>query len=193
MLRPVPLLPCAIIGSRDCRNIPVLRLILAFVDIALHRRGPDQLPSSRFFFLIVLAVSVGVELLALQVAAVVDRAVIMTLMDTVIDIAFVWAVLKTFDRTRRFNQTMSALLGVDTLMNVMSVLLVLWNQALDAVEGATTIPALLFIVLAVWSIDVAGFVLSRALDRPYALGVAIMLGYVLLSISLRMSLFPTAS
>jgi hypothetical protein len=36
-------------------------------------------------------------------------------------------------------------------------------------------------------------VLARALDRPYALGVAIMLGYVLLSVSLTQSLLAVAS
>jgi hypothetical protein len=102
---------------------------------------------------------------------------------------FVWAVLRLFDRERRFKQTATALLGADTLLNLLSLPLVLWNQSL---EGATA-PALLFLLLAIWSIDIAGFVLSRTLERPYALGVAIMLGYVLLSISLRMSFFPTTS
>jgi hypothetical protein len=171
----------------------VLRLILAFVDIALHRRGPDYLPSSQSFLFVMIGVSLGVELLALHVAAVVERAALLTFVDTAIDLVFVWAVLRTFERTRRYNQTMSALLGADTLMNLLSVLLVLWNQALNAPEETVTAPALLFLLLAVWSIDVAGFVLARAIDRPYALGVAIMLGYVMLSISLRASLFPATT
>jgi hypothetical protein len=171
----------------------VLRLILVFVDIALHRRGPEQLPAARFFLLLVLGVSLCVELAALALADVVDRAVLLTLVDTLFDLAFIWAVLKVFDRVRRFNQTAGALLGTDALLNFLSIFLVLWNQSLDAAEGETTIPSLLFLVLAVWSIDIAGFVMSRALDRPYAIGVAIMLGYVLLSVSLRMQLFPSTT
>jgi hypothetical protein len=116
-------------------------------------------------------------------------AVPVLLTDTALDLVFVWAVLRLFDRERRFKQTATALLGADTLLNLLSLPLVLWNQSL---EGATA-PALLFLLLAIWSIDIAGFVLSRTLERPYALGVAIMLGYVLLSISLRMSFFPTTS
>jgi len=83
-----------------------------------------------------------------------------------------------------------ALFGADIVMNIISAGLSLWNDSLNAPEGEATIPTLLFLVLAVWSIDVAGFILSRALERPYALGVAIMLAYVLLSISIRATLFP---
>jgi hypothetical protein len=167
----------------------VLRLIFAFVEIMLHRRGPEHLPAAGFLFGTVLLVSLAVELAALRLSAVVERPLLLTLVDTALDLVFVWAVLRLFDRERRFKQTATALLGADTLLNLLSLPLVLWNQSL---EGATA-PALLFLLLAIWSIDIAGFILSRTLERPYALGVAIMLGYVLLSISLRMSFFPTTS
>jgi hypothetical protein len=165
-------------------------LIQVIVGITLHRRGPDELPSSPFFLLMMLGGSLFVELITLRLGAVVDSAVAVSLLDTVIDLAFVWVVLTAFNRVRRFRQTMSALFGADIVMNIISAGLSLWNDSLNAPDGEATIPALLFLVLAVWSIDVAGFILSRALERPYALGVAIMLAYVLLSISIRATLFP---
>jgi hypothetical protein len=77
-------------------------------------------------------------------------------------------------------------------MNGMAAALSVWNQSVSASDGEAVIPALLFLFLAVWRIDVAGFVLGRALDRPYMLGVAIILAYVLLSISIRATLFPAS-
>jgi hypothetical protein len=168
-------------------------LIQVFVEITLHRRGPEHLPSSRFFFMLMLAVSVGVDFLVLLVDDAAARGVLVTLLTTALDLAFVWAVLRTFARERRFKQTMSAMLGVNAILTLLIVPLALWSQGLEVPEGEIATPWLLLLLLAIWSIDVAGFVLARALDRPYALGVAIMLGYVLLSVSLQQSLLPVAS
>jgi hypothetical protein len=161
-----------------------------FVEITLHRRGPEHLPASQFFFMVVLAASLGVELAVLLVDEMAMRGVLVSFFTTALDLAFVWAVLKTFDRERRFRQTMSALLGANALLNLMIVPLALWSQGLDVPEGEIALPWLCLLLLAIWSIDIAGFVLARALERPYPLGVAIMLGYVWLSFSLQTLLFP---
>jgi hypothetical protein len=79
------------------------------------------------------------------------------------------------------------------MLSILIVPLALWSQALDVAEGEIALPWLFLLLLAIWSIDIAGFVLARALDRPYALGVAIMLGYVLLTVSLQQALLPVAS
>jgi hypothetical protein len=167
-------------------------LIQVIVGIALHRRGPDELPASPFFLLLMLGASLTVELVTLRIGSVVDGAVAVALLDTAIDFVFIWAVLTAFNRVRRFRQTMSALLGTDVIMNGLAGVLSVWNQSVSPTENAAVVPALLFLILAVWRIDVAGFVLARALDRPYALGVAIILAYVLLSISIRATLFPAS-
>ena len=168
----------------------MLRLIFAFVEIALHRRGPDELPASRFLFGVVLVAYLTVAFATLHLGAGVTHPILLLIVDTAFSLTFIWSVLKAFDRERRFKQTASALLGTDTLLNVMSMPLIVWSKSLEGTGGDSSVVAILFALLAIWSIDISGFVLSRALDRAYFLGVAIMLGYVLLSISLRLSLFP---
>jgi hypothetical protein len=106
------------------------------------------------------------------------------LVSVAMDFLFVWAVLAVFERRQRFWQTMSAFLGAGVVLNVISALLVAWNQSLQAPASATTAPDVLLQLLQVWSVDIGGFLLSRAIDRHYAFGVVIMLGYVLLSTSL---------
>jgi hypothetical protein len=168
----------------------VLRLILAFVDIAFHRRGPDYLPSSQFFFLLVLIASLVIGMGALLVNQPLARSLAVTVVTTVLDFAFFWAVLKSFSRERRFVQTMTALLGTNAFLNLLIVPLAFWGRAARVAEQDAVLPWLLVFLLSVWWVDIAGFVLARAVDRPYPFGVALVLGYVMFSLSLQATLFP---
>jgi len=170
----------------------VFGLIGVVVGITLHRRGPDELPSSPGFLLSMLGVSIGVQLIALRTTAAADQTLVMIVLDQVVNFAFVWGMLTVFERPRRFRQTMSALLGADIVTNLASAPLIYWHDALQVPAGTATLPALLLLLVAVWSIDIAGFAVSRAIERPYALGVAIMLAYVFLYYAVRNTLFPTA-
>jgi hypothetical protein len=169
----------------------VLQVIRVIAGIAVHRRGPDELPSSPYSLLSLLAVSWLVELTALRTTAA-DQSVVLMFLDTAVDFAFVWGVLTSFERPRRFRQTMSALIGADIVTNLASAPLLYWHEALHVPEGTATVPTFLLLLVAVWAIDIAGFVLSRAIERPYALGVAIMLAYVFIYYALRNTLFPAS-
>jgi len=171
----------------------VLRLIPVILGITVHRRGPDELPSSPFLLLLLLAASEFAQLVTLRIAAAPDDAILVMLFAVALDFLFVWAVLVVFDRRQRFWQTMSAFLGAGVVLNTISALLVAWNQSLEAPADATTAPEVLLQLLQVWSVDIGGFLLSRAIDRHYALGVVIMLGYVLLSTSLLSTLLFSSS
>ena len=171
----------------------MLRLIPVILGITVHRRGPDELPSSPFLLLLLLAASEFAQLVTLRIAAAPDDAILVMLFAVALDFLFVWAVLVVFDRRQRFWQTMSAFLGAGVVLNTISALLVAWNQSLQAPADATTAPEVLLQLLQVWSVDIGGFLLARAIDRHYALGVVIMLGYVLLSTSLLSTLLFSPS
>jgi hypothetical protein len=170
----------------------VSSLVFAFVDIALHRRGPDQLPASTFLLTLVLAGYLFIVFFALALQSSAAAAAALLVFETAIYLLFVWAVLKAFKRERRFLQTATAMLGVDTLFNALGLPLLAWENALTGAGAETTAPLVLSLLLFVWSIDVSGFILSRALERPYVLGVGIVLGYVMLSYSIRTAFLPPA-
>ena len=168
----------------------MLRLILAFVEIAFHRRSPADLPASRAFFLAVFGVYFAVGLVSTRWLQIGKYPELMVAFETVLGLAFIWSVLHLFQRERRFRQTAVAMLGADTFLNLLTVPLLIWHASLHAKPGETTVPYLLFVLVGIWSVDVSAFILSRALERPYVLAVAIMLGYLLLSVSARVTLFP---
>ena len=172
----------------------MLRLAFAFIDIALHRRGPEQLPASTFLLGLVFVVYLATAFATLRLDPLVENAALILAFGIVMYAGFVWAVLKAFQHEKRFKQTATALLGTETFFNVLSLPVLSWySPADDTLDAVITAPRLLLYILFFWSVDVAGFVLSRAIGRPYVVGVFIMIGYALLSISIQVSLFPPST
>ncbi len=114
----------------------MLRLIVAFVEIAFHRRSPGDLPASRVFFGAVLAVYLVVGLVTTRYLHIVAYPELLVLFETALGLAFIWAVLRAFEHQRRFRQTACAVLGTDALLNLVTVPLVLWHGSLHAPDDA---------------------------------------------------------
>ena len=171
----------------------MLRLIFAFVDIMLHRRGPDSLPSSQFLFWTLLALSILTDGVILWLAGEPGRAFAVSVLVTGFDLWFVWGLLRTFNRQPRFRQTMTAMLGARVLLGVLQAPLV--RALVEAAPSPDAQPqvglaGVLWLLILVWSIDISAFVFSRALERPYLLCAAIVIGYFLLIRSLQITLLP---
>ena len=70
------------------------RLGIVFVDIALHRRGPEHIPSSAFLFGLLTTIYLIVSIVATQVAEPFPRAVGMVIFDTLLYLGFIWLQLE---------------------------------------------------------------------------------------------------
>ncbi|HEY8520937.1 MAG TPA: hypothetical protein VIN61_12715 [Gammaproteobacteria bacterium] len=168
-------------------------LVLAFVDIALHRRGPQHLPASGFLFGLVVAVHILIGIVSLQLVVPLSRALVVVLGDTALMLGFLALLLKAFGRDARFLQTATAICGTEALFNALSVPLVATRPEDAAGAPAEGAGALLLLGLFCWSVDVSGYVVSRAIERPYVVGLSIMVAYLLLTLRLEAALFPPAS
>lgn len=168
-------------------------LALVFLDIALHRRGPDELPPSRFLLAVLIVLYVLIGLVALWTLGVLDSGNAQLLfLDSAFFLAYVFVTLRLFGHDRRFPQTAIALLGTDILINLVGLPLALWARSIAVPPDPASAPMLLRLVLLLWWIDVAGFVLSRAISRPYFVGVLFVIVYVMTSLSISDFLFPPA-
>jgi hypothetical protein len=169
----------------------VLRLVSAFVDIAFHRRGPDSLPASTF--LLGLAAAVYCFFLSLSVQFGRDASPFLLaafLLETGLGALFVWSLLRAFARERRLKQTLTALFGIDALMTALSLPVLLSARSLEESGTDPALPQLIYLIVSVWNIDVWGFVVGRAIGRPYFLGLAFVIGWVLLITALHTAMFP---
>jgi hypothetical protein len=172
----------------------VLRLIFAFVDIMLHRRGPDSLPSSPFLLWALLPTWLVADFFVLWLAGRSGRWFAVDALTLGLDIWFVWALLRAFNRQPRFRQTMTALLGAGLLLTALQAPLAAFEPPLGSQQTTLTPRGLLLLLTIVWAVDIAGFVFSRALERPYFLCVSIVIGYSFLILSLQATLLqPVAS
>ena len=98
-------------------GILMLKLLQTFVDIALWRKGPQDLPASRFLAILVLVAYVGANLVQVQLLNLRPRtAAVVVVVDVTMMIGWLWAVLAFFGRSQRFVQTFTAVLGVAVLL-----------------------------------------------------------------------------
>jgi hypothetical protein len=175
----------------------VLRLILAFVDIMLHRRGPEDLPSSTFFVWALFAVSLSVVLGIHYATGGTLREVAASVLIAFLEVWFVWALLRVFNREARFRQTMAAILGTSTILNIVSAPLLPMVQAAAAAaavaapaEPSVSLPVLVTWLIAIWSLLIGAFVFSRALERPYLLCLCIWIAYFFMMNILHFAIAP---
>jgi hypothetical protein len=168
----------------------VLALLSVFVDIMLHRRGPDTLPSSGFLLWLLFGCVLATSLAIRAIDDLTPLGTLVTLLIAGFELWFVWAVLRAFGREPRFWQAMTAVLGTDLIFNVIRAPIVPFFEPPTSAQQELSLAWFALALLELWSIDVLAFVLSRALERPYLLCLAIVIAYVFLMASLELTLMP---
>jgi len=160
----------------------MLPILAAFLQITLRRRGPEDLPDSRFLLLIaglvyvitqcVLALSVYRSPLALARSLGLDLLLLC---------GCLWGLLRLAGHATRYRQTLTAMFGTGALLTLVMLPFNYWLElAADPAKpplGATI--GLLAVVS--WSLVVNGHIFSRALSAPFAAGLAISVTYFFLN------------
>ncbi len=167
---------------------PLLQL---FIDIAFHRRGPEHVPAASVLLVLVLSSAVIVQvgsLLALNFTL--PRAVTETALHLAMTLGTYALVLTLRGHGSRVLQTATALLGTATLLGLCMLPVATWMHAGLQAQAVAPLATLAFFVLLVWSVDITGWVLSRALDAHYAMGVLIAVGVIILDTSVRRAVLP---
>ncbi|MDB6084049.1 MAG: hypothetical protein JWN43_1930 [Gammaproteobacteria bacterium] len=171
----------------------MLRLAKAFWDIALWRRSPAQLPASLFLLGLVAAAVALLEVLgAMLPPSSSDRIFTRVVLSVGSPLVFAWVVLTVARHRQRFLQTGIALLGVAVLAELVLYPL---GSLLNVVgsDRAAAIPlGLLLFAGLIWYLLACANIWRAALDSGLGLGLAISVGYLLLSMVLEQQLLPDA-
>lgn len=171
----------------------MLRLVKAFIDIALRRQTPAHLPASLFLLLLVAGVSALSEVLGALLPPPPNDAILARIVLGVgLPLAFTWVLLAVTRRRARFLQTATALLGVGALAGFILYPL----DSLARVIGVDKPAALPFAVL--WMAVFIGYLLACAhiwratLDSGLLLGGFISIGYFVLELAIGQQVLPQA-
>lgn len=169
---------------------PLLQL---FIDIAFHRRGPEHVPAATVLLVLVLSSAVIVQvgsLLALDFAL--PRAMLEAGLHLALTLGMYTLVLVLRGHASRLLQTAIALLGTATLLGLVMLPVATWMYAGLQAEAVAPLATLAFFALLVWSVDISGWILSRALNAHYSLGVLIAVGVIILDTTVRRAVLPAA-
>ena len=158
------------------------QLFRLFVDIAIWRRGPQDLPASitlawmvTLFYALVSAVQVGMMGWNFR------SALLLILLDLGLQAAWLWGLLVFFAKAPRFLQSFTAFLGVGALITVVDIVI---NGVMSAFGVSADNPnspwpflhlGLVLLLL--------GRVLQQALERSLFLSMSLTL-VIMLTVSL---------
>jgi hypothetical protein len=154
----------------------IRRLLQTFLDIALWRKGPQDLPASGLLLMMVLVAYVVVGFCTVRLLALDERsAAVFISVDALMLCGWLWVVLAFFGRRQRFVQTITATFGVGLLV----LLLVMAVRAMQLLIGPGNAFAgnwllLRFLISAL----VLGRIFMLALDRGLLTGIALTVAIV---------------
>lgn len=144
------------------------RILLPFLDMMRFRSGPQDLPASRGFTLILATAYISGGFLAGNVLDEPDYAQ-RAMMAIAVQFTFIILLLKLKGFQARREQTIGALSGTGFLFGLMSIYLL----SLVNIEKPQAELAALYFVLFVWSMAVDGHIYRRALSSRMGTGVLV--------------------
>ncbi len=171
-----------------------MRALLAlFLDIALLRRGPQDVPASRLLAGLALAAYTLAGFGLLAVTMPLPTAAAQTVLDVVLLAAFMRLMLASPRLRSRFLQAFTACTGTGALFALVALPLAFWPHpaSLDSTEAL--LPALLYLGLLGWSVVVMGHILRHALSITRGLGLVYAFVYLVVSVLAMIALFPQVS
>jgi hypothetical protein len=169
----------------------MLRLARAFWDIAFWHKSPAQLPASVFLLCLVAGAAALLEVIGAYLPATPSGAIVLRIaLSVLLPLLFAWLVLAIARQRQRFLQTGTALLGVAVLAEIVLYPLGSLLNFVGVDQPAALPIGVLLVVGLVWYLLACANIWRAALDARLALGAAISLGYLLLSMVLEQQLLP---
>ena len=162
----------------------MLRLAKAFLNIALWRQTPADLPAS----VLLLVLAAGTAALAEVLGALLPpppngQLVLRVALAVAMPLLFAWVLLALTRRRERFLQTSTALMGVGALAAVVVYPLTSLSGVLGE-QNAVSFPLdVLALALSIGYLLACAHIWRSALDSSYLLGAVISLGYLIFSMS----------
>jgi hypothetical protein len=171
----------------------MLALIEAFFQIVMRRRGPEDLPDSQFLLALAIASYLATQaLVAIALYGWTGDALQAVTIEFALLSGCYWLLLKLARKPARYRQTLTALAGTGAILTLPQAPLVLLAGIDSSIENAPAGPRIALLILLVWSIVVQAHITSRALSTNFYVGLAVALGYLLITLQVADHFGPAA-
>mgnify|MGYP006285087185 CR=1 FL=1 len=157
-------------------------LLRLFLDIALFRKGPQDVPDYPILFALTLLADFTISTVVGVLEGDALGAILQAAVASGLLLGFVAVILWVTSHLERFRKTATAVLGCDALITLVALPVSLLS---DVISGLS----LLIIGILFWNLLVFAHILKHALAIGYALSVALALIYTLTSLDLMARLF----
>lgn len=166
------------------------KLFHLFLDIALLRKGPQDVPAIQSLLTLSACTYLIVGMIQVLVAGEAVRGIVLTFVEFILLGGFVFGLLSFYKKPERFTQTLIAMLGAGTIIGLVAIPLM--PAITSSNEQLSVLPFLLYLTLISWSVMVSAFILQHALGISRQLGVAWSMGYLVFFIILSGIFFPVS-
>jgi hypothetical protein len=154
-------------------------LLRLFGQIALSRKGPQDVPASPLLLALTVAAYTAVAFSVNSMVPPPDTWRAELLLDVGFSLAWYAILLRAFGKPERYLQTTTAMFGYQTLLAAPLFALLNIAARLPQESGWAPPVAIVAIALVIWTIRAASYVLKAALELPMVACVALIFAEIL--------------
>ena len=169
----------------------MLAYVQALLSVALRKKGPEDLPDSRFLlgftFVVYLLLQVPLGWIAYGPSGLLVSTIVVSVMLVVLSL---WALLALTGYKTRFRQSLTAMLGTNALLSALSIPFSLWRDITLNYESGVALPSTIIFAIMVWSLVIDGHIISRAISKPFGIGLMVAVAFFFLHTAVLYQLMP---
>lgn len=165
----------------------VLQKLLALMIL---KSAPQDLPYSPQFAVQMAIVYIFSGIVVLQSTLSPDDMLGGLLLGFFVQLVFTYLVLRALNRSARFVQTISAMLAVSILFNLLSWPVFIVVADATATEGLKATMSLMFLLIISWEVLVKAHIFRHALEMKMLSALALSFSLFFISVTLSQLLFP---
>lgn len=168
-------------------------LTVIVFEMCQLRRGPDDMPYSKALFVVLIGASIVLDVVIGAFGDGVPDALSRSLLSTGLVLALCWIALALRHLGNRYLQTASALVACSIVFSLLILPLAWLSGPVPSPPAPLTSMQMLlgWLMLAIvaWNLVVEAHIVRRALDAPFALGLALALAWFVADLALERALF----
>ena len=165
-------------------------MLQKLLSLLFLRAAPQDLPYSQQGVVLTSAVYVFSGYVVLQSSMAPDDILPGLLLSLIIQLTFTFLVLRSLNRTARFVQTVTAILGVSILFNLLSWPVISVLADVSVKDEVRSSMSLLFLMVISWEVLVKAHILRHALEIKMFSALALSFSLLFISVALAQMIFP---